>query len=131
MAVIDNLIHRYFETFNSRADEERLLLLHVDVAHDVNEGGTEVGRERFAAFIDHMNACYEETITSLVVMSNGNVGAAEFYVDGRYIGTDSGLPEATGQTYRIRAAAFFETDGEVITRITSYYNLREWIAAIS
>lgn len=38
-----------------------------------------------------------------------------------------GLPEARGQTYRIRAGAFFEVQQGLIARVTTYYNLKAWI----
>ena len=45
--------------------------------------------------------------------------------------TDAGLPAAMGQKYAIRAAAFFEVRDGKLGRVTSFYNLREWIAAVS
>jgi steroid delta-isomerase-like uncharacterized protein len=126
-----DLIQGYFDTFNARDNEGRLALLSEDVRHDINEGGSEIGREAFARFIQGMDGKYREQIVDLVIMVNGTRGAAEFTVDGEYIGTDDGLPEARGQRYSIPAAAFFEVEGDKITRVTSYYNLRGWIAAVS
>ena len=131
MSETESLIHAYFETFNRRDVPGRLALLADDVRHDINEGGTEVGRDAFARFVEHMDARYQEQIVDLVVMVNGVHGAAEFTVDGTYVATDAGLPEATGQRYSIPAAAFFEVQDGLISRITSYYNLAGWIRAIS
>jgi len=124
------LIHAYFDAFNRHDAEGMLELLSEDVIHDINEGGREVGKDKFRAFKAHMDRCYREQITELVVMENGSFGAAEFLCSGEYLATDSGLPEATGQKYAIPAAAFFESRNGQIIRVTSYYNLRQWIAAV-
>lgn len=124
------VIQAYFDAFNAGDVSTRLATLAEDVRHDVNEGATELGREAFARFIEHMDARYREQIRDLVIMTNGSRGAAEFTVEGEYIATDEGLPEAKGQQYSIPAAAFFEVENGKIARVTSYYNLRGWIAAI-
>jgi len=131
MSSTQQLIQDYFDAFNRKDVEARLALLADDVAHDVNQGGTEVGRDAFARFIEHMDERYQEEIRDLVVMVNGDRGAAEFTVVGSYVKTDEGLPEATGQRYEIPAAAFFAVRDGKITRVTSYYNLRNWIEAVS
>lgn len=128
---LNDLILAYFEKFNAHDAEGMLALLTEDVAHDINEGEREVGLDQFRKFKTHMDECYREQITDLVVMVNGTRGAAEFTCSGTYLQTDFGLPEATGQTYSIQAAAFFESRDGKISRITSYYSLSGWIKAIS
>lgn len=127
----ERLIRAYFKAFNAGDPEALLATLDENVVHDINEGPSEVGREVFRRFKAHMDRCYRETIVDLVVMTSGERGAAEFTVDGAYVGTDAPLPEAHGQTYSIPAAAFFVVHAGKITRVTSYYNLQGWIAAIS
>jgi steroid delta-isomerase-like uncharacterized protein len=65
-------------------------------------------------------------------MSNddGTRGAAEFTVNGQYLATDEGLPEANGQTYVLPAGAFFEIRDGKVARITNTYNLNDWIAQV-
>lgn len=126
-----NLIQNYFDAFNRHDLEAQLATLDENVVHDINEGGSETGRDAFRKFKMHMDECYREQITDLVIMTNGNRGAAEFIVQGEYIKADAGLPPANGQRYAIPAAAFFETDGKLITRVTSYYNLQNWIKAVA
>jgi steroid delta-isomerase-like uncharacterized protein len=102
------------------------------VAHDINQGARQTGKEAFATFMDHMNRCYKEELTDMVVMVNedGTRGAAEFIVNGTYLSTDEGLPEANGQTYRLPAGAFFEIRGGKVARISNYYSLPDWIAQV-
>ncbi len=127
----ERLIRSYFEAFN-RGDAAALIAtLASDVSHDINEGPTEIGIEAFRRFKAHMDHCYRETIVDLVVMVSGDRGAAEFTVDGAYVQTDAPLPEATGQKYSIPAAAFFAIRDGKIARVTSYYNLKGWLAAIA
>ena len=125
------LMRAYFDAFNRHDLEGLLATLADDVVHDINEGGREVGLEAFRAFKTHMDACYREQIRDMVFMTGGRHGTVEFVVDGEYIGTDAGLPEATGQRYSIPAAAIFEVEDGKIKRVTSYYNLQGWIKAIS
>lgn len=131
MTVTETSIRAYFDAFNRHDLDRMLSTLADDVRHDINEGSTEVGRDAFRAFKMHMDACYREQITDLVIMVNGVHGAAEFTCSGTYFGTDTGLPEATGQLYSIPAAAFFEVHQGKISRVTSYYNLRNWLTAIA
>lgn len=127
----ERLIRAYFDAFNAHDAEAMLSLLAEDVQHDINEGGTEIGREAFRKFKAHMDECYREHISDLVVMTSGGRGAAEFTCSGTYLKTDGGLAVARGQEYAIPAAALFEVRDGLISRVTSYYNLRGWIAAVS
>lgn len=126
-----DLIQKYFDAFNRHDLEAQIATLSDNVIHDLNEGGQEIGRDAFRTFKMHMDTCYREQITDLVIMTNGSRGGAEFIVKGEYIKADTGLPPANGQRYEIPAAAFFETANGEITRVTSYYNLKNWIAAVS
>lgn len=131
MPETESLIRAYFDAFNRHDAEGMLATLADDVVHDINEGGTEVGKDAFRKFKAHMDDCYREQIKDLVVMVTGNRGAVEFTCEGEYLKTDGSLPDAHGQRYAIPAAAFFEVRDGKIGRVTSYYNLRGWIAAIS
>ena len=45
--------------------------------------------------------------------------------------TDAGLPDANGQNYRLPAGSFFTLEGGLISRVTTYYNLADWVAQVS
>lgn len=126
-----SLIETYYAAFNSGDREALLDLLADDVVHEVNEGEAETGKEAFRAFLQRMDRSYRETVEELVVFTGpDNRAAAEFYIRGEYLATDDGLPEAKGQTYRLRVGAFFEARIGKITRVTNYYNLRNWLAQV-
>jgi steroid delta-isomerase-like uncharacterized protein len=127
------LVERYYDAFN-RGDVAGMLdcLAH-DVAHDVNQGGRRTGKAAFAEFCAHMDRCYSEQLEDVVVMASDDGGraAAEFIVNGVYKATDADLPLAAGQKYRLPAGAFLDIRDGRIARVTTYYNLQDWIAQVS
>lgn len=127
-----DLIAAYYDAFNAGRSDDMLALLHDDVEHHVNEGRIRHGRAKFAEFNAHMAECYRENLTDMVIMANeaGDRAAAEFVVNGTYLKTDPGLPEARGQTYRLPAGAFFTIRDGRIARVTTYYNLADWMAQV-
>lgn len=127
------LIENYYDAFNRGDMDTFLSLLCEDVAHDINQGGREVGVEAFAAFMTRMNQNYRERLADIQLMASecGARAAAEFVVHGEYLSTDEGLPEARGQTYTLPAGAFFELRDGKVARISNYYNLQDWIDQVS
>ena len=79
-----------------------------------------------------MSHCYDEHLTDMVVFETegGTRAAAEYTVNGTYLATDEGLPEANGQTYRLPAGSFFTLKDDKITRVVTYYNLADWIRQV-
>lgn len=126
-----DLIQSYVDAFNAGDEQGLLDTLHPEIEHEINEGGIEIGLAAFGEFRGRMNARYEERLEEVVIFAEGDRGACEFMVAGRYLGTDEGLPEARGQEYRIPAAFFVTVGDGRILRLTSYYNLRRWVGAIS
>lgn len=127
------LISRYLAAFNAGDIDGMLACLADEVLHDVNQGGERrVGKERFHAFCERMAHHYREKLSEIVVMAtaDGARAAAEFNVSGAYLVTDEGLPPAAGQTYRLPAGIFFAVRDGRITRVTTYYNLTDWIAQV-
>ncbi|WP_042252005.1 ketosteroid isomerase-related protein [Paracoccus sp. PAMC 22219] len=126
------LIAAYYDAFNAGRTDDMLALLHDDVEHHVNEGKIRRGRALFAEFNAHMTESYRENLTDMVIMANdaGDRAAAEFVVNGTYLKTDPGLPPANGQTYRLPAGAFFTIRDGRIARVTTYYNLADWMAQV-
>lgn len=123
------LLTDYYTAFNRGDSEAMLALMRDDVAHDVNQGAREIGRDAFRAFNARMNRCYREVLHELVLMvsADGRRGAAEFVVHGTYLAADEGLPPAHGQTYELPAGAFFAIENGQIARVTMYYNLQDWL----
>lgn len=127
------ILQAYYDAFNRGDIDGMLACLHEDFAHHVNEGAVRLGKVAFGDFCRHMSATYHEHLADLVVYANddGTRGAAEFTVQGTYLQTDPGLPEARGQSYVLPAGGFFALRDGLITRVTTYYNLQDWIRQVS
>lgn len=127
------LIAAYYDAFNQGDTAAMEALLHDEFEHHVNEGNIRKGKAAFTEFNRHMTESYRENLTDVVVMvsADGARAAAEFVVNGTYLKTDPGLPEARGQSYRLPAGAFFTLRDGLIARVTTYYNLAEWIRQVS
>jgi len=126
------LVRRYIDAFNAGDREAMLACLSDDVAHDINQGGREIGKETFRWFLGMMDRHYRERLEDVVIMAGqgGGRGAAEFTVHGTYLSTAEGLPPANGQTYSLPAGIFFDIDDGRISRVTTYYNLADWTAQV-
>jgi len=128
------LIERYYAAFNQGDWEGMLACLAENVAHDLNQGVREIGRHTFADFLQRMQRSYQEQLQAIRIIASidGTHAAAEYVVHGQYHHTDEGLPEAKGQRYVLPGGAFFDIHPQgVITRVTNYYNLQDWIAQVS
>ena len=127
------LIARYYDAFN-RGDWEAMLdCLVDDVAHDINQGRRETGREVFRIFLARMQRSYREELRDIVLMASADDAhaAAEYVVHGQYLADDEGLPPAHGQRYVLPGGAFFDIRDGRIARVSNYYNLQDWIAQVS
>lgn len=126
-------IEAYYAAFNAGDAAGMLACVTDDIEHRVNEGAVRLGREKFAEFCAHMGVSYRETLKDMVIFVNQDAtrGAAEFVVHGEYLQTDPGLPEARGQRYILPAGAFFDLKDGKIARVTTFYNLNDWVAQVS
>lgn len=127
------LVTRYYDAFNAGDVDRMVACLSTRFVHDVNEGTRRRGKAKFREFLLHMNTCYRERLSEVVVMTStdGAHAAAEFIVSGKYLQTDAGLPAASGQRYRLPGGAFFRVREDGIARVTTYYNLNDWVAQVS
>ena len=126
------LLERYYAAFNRGDSAAMLDLLTDDVVHEPSQGAVREGKAAFAQFLDHMNRCYKEEVVDPVILASadGTRGAAEFMLNGTYVQTDSDLPPARGQTYRLRVGAFFVIRDGRIARVSNHYNLADWLAQV-
>ncbi|MDX2290223.1 MAG: ketosteroid isomerase-related protein [Hyphomicrobiaceae bacterium] len=127
------LVRQYYDAFNAGDHDGMFACLTDDVIHDVNQGERRIGLDKFKAFSARMAHNYAEKLEGIAVMvsRDGVRAAAEFNVVGKYLNSEAGLPEAKGQTYRLPAGTFFEIRDGKIARVTTYYNLTDWIAQVA
>ncbi|MFN3695993.1 MAG: ketosteroid isomerase-related protein [Pseudobdellovibrio sp.] len=126
------IVKKYFQAFNEGRTQDMIALLHTDVEHDINQGKTQIGKDAFIQFMQHMDTCYKEQLKNMTLFAAefGSKVSAEFDVHGTYLKTDGNLPPARGQKYVIRAGSFFEIKDGLIKRVTTYYNLPQWIEMV-
>src|SRR5690606_39834043 len=76
-----------------------------DWSSDVCSSDLEIGREQFRWFNGMMKKHYREELTDVAIMVSpgGGRASAEFTVNGTYLATAEGLPEAKGQKYVLRS----------------------------
>lgn len=127
------LIERYYAAFNAMDIDAILDCLTDDVAHDINQGERETGKDAFRAFLGRMDHAYSEQLQDIIVMTStdGARAAAEFMVHGVYKVADEGFPPAHRQSYVLPAGGFFDIADGKIARVSVYYNLTDWIAQVS
>lgn len=128
----EDLVRRYYAAFNARDWNGMIACLSDDVIHDVNQGGRHRGKAHFSSFLAHMDKCYREELKHIIILSSadGAHAAAEFVVHGAYLATDEGLPPANGQKYLLPAGAFFDVKGGLISRVSTHYNLQDWLKQV-
>lgn len=127
------LIRRYYDAFNAGDHAGMIACLTDDVVHDPNQGERREGIERFKAFNARMAHNYAEQLKDIAVMvsQDGSRASAEFNVHGSYLNSEEGLPPAKGQKYVLPAGTFFAIRDGKIARVTTYYNLTDWILQVS
>lgn len=128
----ESIIRAYYQALNEKDMISFFDLLADDVVHDVNEGVQEQGKTAFRFFMNRVNRHYDEQISDVSIMldETAEKAAAEFMVEGHYLESEFSLPEAKGQYYKIKGGTFFELRDNLIVRVTSYYNLAEWVQQI-
>ncbi|MDQ2089935.1 nuclear transport factor 2 family protein [Marimonas arenosa] len=105
-----------------------LTCLAGDAALHVNQGSVRLGRDGFAELCARTNRCSGVARTDWVIFEAATgTRAAEDIVNGTYLETDAGLPEARGQTYRLPAAALFALEDGV----AAYSSLADRMAPVS
>ena len=67
-------IERYFAAFNNHDLDGMLGLLDDEVVHDINQGGREIGREKFSWFLAKMRQHYDEQVDDLAIMTTPERG---------------------------------------------------------
>ena len=128
-----SLIRDYYLAFNKGDTEGMLKFLAEDVIHDVNQGERRQGKDKFRAFNARMTHNYTEELKDIVVLisKDASRAAAEFNVHGVYKNSEEGLPPAKGQKYVLPAGTFFAIRDGKIARVTTYYNLTDWMMQVA
>jgi hypothetical protein len=78
-----DVVKNYYDCFNRQDWNGMLALVHPNIRHEPNQGEARIGIEKFAAFLQHMDESYEETLTDIVFFTEptGKRVAVEFVVN--------------------------------------------------
>jgi steroid delta-isomerase-like uncharacterized protein len=127
-----DVITEYFAAFNAGDAEGMLALVTEDVEHHVNQGAIRHGKAAFAEFLAEMDRAYAERAEDIVLFATGDGtrAAAELTIHGTYKATQEGLPLAAGQTYVLPVGSFFTLRDGRIARVTTYYNMADWLRQV-
>jgi steroid delta-isomerase-like uncharacterized protein len=128
-----DIVKAYYNAFNRQDWEGMLSLLDEDIVHEPNQGTPRRGKALFREFLSKMDRAYYEELKDFIYYTNdsGNKVAVQFIVQGKYLRSEEGLPEAKGQNYVLPAAAFLVVENGFINKVTTYYNLNDWIEQVS
>lgn len=127
------IVQQYYLYFNQKDWNGMLSLVDNEIRHEPNQGEVRIGIQKFTSFLQMMDDSYDEHLTDMVFFTeptNTRI-ASEFVVNGIYKKGEEGFPEAHGQKYVLPAASFIEVKNDKITRISTHYNVGQWIDLVS
>lgn len=121
-ALTRQLIAAYFDAFNAGDHEAMLACLADDVAHDLDEGGREIGKDKFRWSLAMRARQFRETVSDVAVMvaEGGIRAAAEFTLHGVDLLARREMPEVSGGSRSLSAGIFFEVDDGLFSRVSEY-----------
>lgn len=127
------IVQQYYLYFNHKDWTGMLSLLDNEVRHEPNQGEPRIGIQKFTGFLQMMDDSYDEHLTDMVFFTEptGTRVACEFIVNGIYSKGEEGMPEAHGQKYVLPAASFLEVKNGKIVRVSTHYNVNQWIKLVS
>jgi steroid delta-isomerase-like uncharacterized protein len=134
MTPTEALVRRYYDAFNRGDTEDMLACVADDVIHDLNQGERRLGKERFRAFCARMAHHYKEELREIAVMgsADGARAAAEFNVHGGPIWpAKRACPRPRASAMSCPPARSSPSATAKIVRVTTYYNLTDWIMQVS
>jgi steroid delta-isomerase-like uncharacterized protein len=132
-ASTEELVKAYYDSLNKKDIKQFFALMDSNVIHDINQGTTEIGIEKFKKFMEKSNASFDEKLTDIVIMvSNDGKHAAALWVDhGTYYHDYPGMDlKAHNQQYVIKGGHFFEIRQGGIYRVTTYFNENDFMKQI-
>lgn len=102
------LVRRFFAAFNSADHAAVLACVSDDVAHDLNQGMREIGRDKLRWYLADRASHFDERAADIAVMCDvaGIRAAAEYTLRGTYLADVEGFPAASGQRYSVAAGSF-------------------------
>lgn len=127
------IVKSYYDAFNRKDVDAILSICHDDVINDRNQADSQTGKENLKNFLETAWQHFDEKVFNVDLMANhdqSNV-AAEYLVKGTYYKTKQGLFPANNQYYEILCSSLFKVKNGKISRITRYYNVKQWLDIVN
>lgn len=127
------LIKTYFDALNRKDMDRYFSIMDANVIHDINQGESEQGLEKFKIFMEKSNASFDEKLNNIVIMvsDDGKYGAATWMDHGVYVKDYPGFEvKAKKQNYTLSGGHFFEIRNGKLYRVTTYYNATDFMKQI-
>lgn len=127
------LVKTYFEALNKKDMNLYFSIIDKNVIHDINQGTSEQGIEKFKEFMKKAGDSFDEKLSNLVIMvsDDGKYAAARWLDHGTYIKDFVGMDiPAKNQKYTLSGGHFFEIQHGKITRVTTYYNIADFMEQV-
>lgn len=128
-----DLIKKYYDSILSQNLPEFLGLLTLDVVHEINQGSTEIGKEKFKTFMTEQFSHGNIKIDDLIILTSadGKYATARFICSGNYSKPIEGFGPAKNQYWKIPVVSFFKINNGKISHVAVYYNKNDWMKQIS
>ncbi len=123
------LIKTYYEALNKKDMRSLFSIIESNVIHDINQGNTEQGIEKFKTFMKQADASFDEKLDNIIltVSDDGKYAAAQWVDHGTYSKDYPGMDRsAKNQKFNVPGGHFFEIRNGKIYRVTTYYNAADF-----
>ncbi len=120
----EHLIHQYYEYIEKEDIDNFIRLLSADVVHEINQGETERGKQKFRNFMEDQFSHGKFDIKDLIILTSpdGKYATTRFICSGEYYKTLAGYPSAKGQKWEIPVVSFFKIEQGKISHVAVYFN---------
>lgn len=128
-----SLVKTYYDALNKNDMQQFFSVIAPNVIHNINQGPTEKGLDKFKKFMQLGNDSFSEKLSHIVIMvsNDGKYAAALWQDKGVYKKDFPGMEiKAKGQKYTLNGGHFFEIKNDKIASVTTYYNLTDFMQQI-
>lgn len=119
------LIETYYSALNSKDMKVLFAIMDPNVTHDINQGPSEQGIDKFKQFMENANRSFDEKLSNIIILvsDDGKYASARWIDHGIYFKTypDMGIA-ASNQIFTVPGGHFFEIRNGKLSRVTTFYN---------
>lgn len=121
------LVMRYYTAYNAENWQACFSLLSPDVVHD-HPKGRELGKLSFERSVFQADRCRLQFANiSIRASQSGRQAVAEYSVLRSDLNTAPEMLQGNIPSHHLQGRSFFDVKGGLIRRITTYFDLKEWM----